>query len=73
MEWFEALEEERLNHGGSRAEMYMGNIDNLSIPLGGGARGRLQAWIRTRPAPADPTSIVTLHDEVIAHMASRSG
>jgi hypothetical protein len=43
-------EEESLNHGGSRAEMYMGDVDNLSIPLGGGARGKLQGWIRTRPA-----------------------
>ena len=35
--------------------------------LGGGRR--LQVWSRTRPAPADPTSIVSLHDKVIAHMA----
>ena len=42
---------------------------NLSIPLGGGAEERLQVWIRTRPAPADPTSIATLHDEAIAQMA----
>jgi Winged helix DNA-binding domain len=30
---------------------------------------RLPVWIRTRPAPADPTSIATLHDEAIAQMA----
>src|SRR5215813_4653225 len=43
-------EEERLNHGGSRAEMCMHDRDNLGRPLGGGARGQLQGWIRTRPA-----------------------
>ena len=42
---------------------------NLSIPLGGGAEEKLQVWIRTRPAPAYPTSIATLHDEAIAQMA----
>ena len=42
--------EPRLNHGGSRAEMCMHDRDNLSIPLGGDARGKLQGWIRTRPA-----------------------
>ena len=49
--------------------MCLRDLDNLSIPRGGGAGGRLQAWIRTRPAPADPTSIATVHDAVIAHMA----
>jgi hypothetical protein len=49
--------------------MCLRDLDNLSIPRGGGAGGRLQAWIRTRPAPADPTSVATVHDEVIAHMA----
>ena len=43
-------EEESLNHGGSRAEICMHDRDNLSIPLGGDARGKLQGWIRTRPA-----------------------
>jgi hypothetical protein len=43
----------------------MHDRDNLRIPLGGGARGKLQGWIRTAQ-PADPTSIATLHDEAIA-------
>jgi hypothetical protein len=46
----------------------MPDVDNLSMPLGGGAGARLPVWIRTRPAPADPTSIATLHDEAIAQM-----
>src|SRR6516162_11018027 len=32
-------------------------------------RERDSGWIRTRPAPADPTSIATWHDEAIAHIA----
>ena len=47
----------------------MRHVDNLSIPLGGGAGERLPVSIRTRPAPADPTSIATLHDEAIAQIA----
>jgi hypothetical protein len=31
-------EEERLNHGGSRPDMWTPDLDNLSIPLGGGGR-----------------------------------
>jgi hypothetical protein len=41
----------------------MHDVDNLSIPLGGGARAH------TRPELADPTSIATLHNETIAHTA----
>ena len=40
----------KANHGGFRAEMCMHDRDNLSIPLGGDARGKLQGWICTRPA-----------------------
>lgn len=55
--------------GTARAEICMTDVDNLSIPLGGRAGARLQVWIRTRPAPADPTLTATWHDEIIAHMA----
>ena len=44
----------------------MRDVDNLSIPLGGGAGEKLPVSIRTRPAPADPTSMATLYDEAIA-------
>src|SRR5215470_9242276 len=44
-------------------------VDNLSIPPRGGAGERLPVSIRTRPAPADPTSKATLHNEAIAQMA----
>jgi hypothetical protein len=47
-------EEERLNHGGSRAEMCMHDVDNLSMPLGSGAGARLQVSINTRLATGDP-------------------
>ena len=57
-------EEERLNQGSARAEMYMGDLDNLSMPLGGG-RERETSGLDSHPlSPADPTSIARLHDEV---------
>ena len=47
-------EEESLNHGGSRAEMCMHDVDNLRMPLGGGAGARLPVWINTRLPTGDP-------------------
>jgi hypothetical protein len=53
-------EEERLNHGGSRADMGMHDVDNLRMPLGGGAGARLQVWINTRLPTGDPD----LHSDI---------
>jgi hypothetical protein len=51
-----------MNQGGFRAEMNMGDLDNLSMPLGGGRERKLQVWIRTRPALGTRSSLAILHD-----------
>ena len=53
-------EEERLNHGGSGADMSLHDVDNLSMPLGGGAGARLRVWIHTRLPLTDPD----LHSDI---------
>jgi hypothetical protein len=44
--------------------MDMGDVDNLSMPLGGGRERETSGLDSHPPSPADPISIATLHDEV---------